>query len=122
MLGVLLDGEEMLITYDAKQQSDERVRQYAVYLRSNANTILEPSASDRPVITFHVTTVKVPDKTLASLRNATPENSLNVLKIPETERLALSEHITANISQVLYAILAELPMSTLEFLTNGGIL
>lgn len=120
MLGVLVDGEEMVITYNAEPVSGTRVRRFDLYLRSGASAILEPAENDRPFITVHALTENAPEETLAALKQATPDNSLNLLKLSDEELITFGEQITTNAVQTLYAALAELPTSTLNLLLNSG--
>lgn len=121
MAGVLVDGEEILFTYEAENTAaDTRVRKSDLYMRSGATAILEPAASDRPVIGFEIVTEPAGEETLAALENATADNSVNVLKLSDAEMQSLGNTIMTNGMQLLYTALGQLPTSTLGLLMSDG--
>lgn len=121
LLGMLADGEEIVVLYESENTADETcVRKADVYMRSGATAILEPSASARPVIGFVVTTEPAPAETLAALENANADNSVNVLKLSDAEMQALGNQIVTNAVQLFYNALGQLPTSTMNLLMSSG--
>jgi len=123
MLGMLADGEEVVVLYEAEQKAaDTRERSFDLYFRSNATSILTPAASARPVIGIKLVTEPAPAETLAALENANAENSVDVLKLSEAEWKALGEQISLNATQILYTALSQLPTSALSLLMSSGMM
>jgi len=121
MIGMLADGEEIVVMYEAENTAPEIRNQKAdVYTRSGATAILEPAASARPLFGVVIVTEPAPAETLAALENAAPESSLNVLRLSESELTALGEQILTNAMQALYTALSQLPTSTMNLLMNSG--
>ena len=119
MLGVLAEGEEIVITYEAENTApDTRVRGAALYMRSGANAILEPSASDRPMISFVLKSEPADESVLNALDTAKPETSVNVMKLSDEAMQALGSQLMANGMQVLYTALGQLPTSVLTMVMN----
>jgi len=119
MLGVLAEGEEIVITYEAENIApDTRVRGAALYMRSGANAILEPAASDRPMISFVLKSEPADESVLNALDTARPETSVNVMKLSDEAMQALGNQIMANGMQVLYTALGQLPTSVLTMVMN----
>lgn len=119
MLGVLAEGEEIVITYEAENTApDTRVRGAALYMRSGANAILEPAASDRPMISFVLKSEPADESVLNALDTAKPETSVNVMKLSDEAMQALGNQIMANGMQVLYTALGQLPTSVLTMVMN----
>ncbi len=120
MLGMLADGEEIIITYEAENTAaDSRVRGVALFTRSGATAILEPSAADRPLISFVINSEPASEETLAALESATAENSVNVLKLSDAEMQTLGNTVMTNGMQLLYTALGQLPTSTLNLLMSS---
>jgi len=123
MLGMLADGEEIIIAYDAQNvTADSRVRGVALYMRSGATAILEPAAADSPVISFVIKTEPAPEATLAALEKANADNSVDVLKLSDEQMQTLANTVMTNGMQLLYTALGQLPTSTLNLLMNSGIM
>lgn len=119
MLGVLAEGEEIVITYEAENIApDTRVRGAALYMRSGANAILEPAASDRPMISFVLKSEPADESVLNALDTAKPETSVNVMKLSDEAMQALGSQIMANGMQVFYTALGQLPTSVLTLIMN----
>lgn len=122
MLGFLVDGEELVITYRATAPENAvRERRVAVYLRSGATAILEPAASDRPIIGFKLVSEPAPEEVLAALENASEANSVNVLKLSEEEMQQMLTKVLSSGEQIYYNILGALPTSVLNLLAESGI-
>ncbi len=121
MLGLLGGGEEIVVLYQANNTAaDTRVREASVYMRSGANSILKPGASDRPVIGFSVKSEPASADKLAKLEKATPDNSVDVLKLSDAEMQTLSSSIMTNGLQVFYTALGMLPTSVLNLLMSSA--
>ncbi|MBR6571219.1 MAG: hypothetical protein IKK75_12285 [Clostridia bacterium] len=117
LLGMLVEGEEFVVTYNGESSdADTRVRKFDLYVRSGATAILQPAASDRPIIGFVVTTEPADEALLSDLENATAENSVNVMSLSEAELNALGETISTNFMQVYFTALSQLPTSVLNML------
>ena len=91
MLALMADGEEILFTYDAENpEADVRDRKVSLYLRSGAASIIEPAASDRPLITFRVVSRPADPALLADMESADASNSVNVMKLSDEEMQRLA--------------------------------
>ena len=115
MLAFLVDGEEMTIAYRGENtQPDVREREAALYLRSNATSIIEPAVSDRPLITFRVITSPADPQVLGKIENADGANSVNVMKLSDEELQTLFGEMSSRSMQAMYMALAKLPTSVLN--------
>lgn len=120
LFGMLVDEQEIVILYNAKNTAENvRERKADLYVRSDATAILQPSASDRPVIGVVVTTEPASADTLAALEKATADNSVNVLKLSDEEMQTLANQISTNAMQVFYSALSQLPTTTLNLLMGS---
>lgn len=120
LFGMLVDEQEIVILYNAKNTAENvRERKADLYVRSDATAILQPSASDRPVIGVVVTTEPASADTLAALEKATADNSVNVLKLSDEEMQTLANQISTNAMQVFYSALSQLPTTTLNLLMGN---
>ena len=123
MLGMLADGEEVVITYHGEPASGKkRIRQADLYVRSGATAILEPAASARPVIGFQVISEPASKDVLNALENATEQNSVNVFKLSETEMQNMLMEILNKGAQIYYNILGQLPTSVLNLMSESGMI
>ena len=112
---VLAEGEEVTVQYRAENtKPDVRRRSIALYLRSGATAIIPPAFSDRPLLTFEVTTSPADPSVLAAVEKADAHNSVNVMKLSDEEMQALGTGITTRAMQALYSALAKLPTSSLK--------
>ena len=120
MLGMLADGEEILVLYKAEEKPVDRCeRSFDLYLRSGATAILEPSASARPVLGLKAVTEPASADALATLEKADAATSVNVLKLSEQQLNELVNQISLNATQILYTALGQLPTSVLQLLMDS---
>lgn len=120
MLGLLADGEEVLILYKSEEKTaDICERSFDLYLRSEATAILEPAASARPVIGIKLVTEPAPVETLMALEAADRETSVNVLTLSEQQMQELAEQLSLNTMQIFYTALGQLPTSTLQLMMGS---
>ena len=120
-LAFLVDGEEMTIAYRAENtMPDVREREAALYLRSEAASIIPPAASSRPLITFKVVSSPADPDVLSKIENADASSSVNVLKLSDEEMQALVGDVTSRAMQAVYMALAKLPTSVLNLLMGEG--
>ena len=93
-----------------------RERDVALYLRSNAVNIIEPAASDRPLITFQVVSSPADPAVLSVIEAADADSSVNVFKLSDEGMQALVGDITNRAMQAAYTALANLPASVVQLL------
>lgn len=116
-LAVLAGGEEITLLYHGQNtQPDVRQRKVELYERSGATAIIAPAASDRPLITFELTTAQADPAVLETVKKADAHNSVNVMKLSAEEMQTLVSQIQTRSMQSVYTALAELPTSTLQLL------
>lgn len=117
---VLADGEEITLLYHAEEQEmDVRVRSVALYLRSDAVSIIPPAASDRPLIALNIVSEPADSAVLQALATATPESSVEVMKLSAEDMDALTTDISTRCMQTLYTALANLPASVLNLMMDS---
>lgn len=120
MLGFVVEGEEVVITYHAENTApDTREREAALYHRSGATAVLEPAGADRPLIGFELTTAPADDAVLSKLEKADSATSVNVMKLSAEEMQALASEVTGRAMQAFYTALGKLPTSTLGLFMGG---
>lgn len=119
LLGLLAGGEELVFTYHAENtQPDVRERQVQLYLRSNATAILEPAASDRPLIGFEIVTSPADPALLSALEQANAASSVDVMKLSDEGLQALMNGVSMRAQNALYTALPKLPTSVLSLAMN----
>ena len=112
---ILADGEELTFFYHAENhEADTRVRNLGIYLRSGATAIIPPAASDRPLITFEVTTSPADPALLGDLEAADASNSVNVMKLSSEGMEALIQSASMRSMSAVYGALGKLPTSALS--------
>lgn len=118
LAGMMVDGEALTVTLDAKPVgTDTRERVAALYMRDNASAIIAPAASERPLISFKLVSGPAAGNKLAAIEKATPDNSVNVMKLSDEEMEALVMEISGRSMQAVYTALGALPASVLNLLT-----
>lgn len=119
MLGLLMDGEELVFTYRAENtQPDVREREVQMYLRSNATAVLEPAASDRPLIGFEIVTSQADPALLSGLEQADATNCVDVMKLSDEALQTLMNGVSMRAQNALYTALPKLPTSVLNLAMN----
>lgn len=119
LAGMMVDGAAITVTLDAKPVgTDARERVAAIYMRDNASAIIAPAASERPLISFKLVSGPAAGDKLAVIEKATPDNSMNVMKLSDEEMEALITEIGGRSMQALYTALGALPASVLNLLSS----
>lgn len=116
IIGMLADSQEFVLTYSKAVVDGARNREVSVYTRSDATSILEPAASDRPLISIRLESKDVDDALLAAVKAATPETSVEALRLEGDEAETFLGALTTNAMQALYAALSKMPPSVLELI------
>lgn len=115
LFGILADGEEFVVDFGAKETDANVCQSFAsLYMRSDATAILEPAASDRPLITFNVLSQPADPAVLAVIDAADVSTSVDVLKLSEEEMQAFGNNVSSRAMQVLFTAMSKLPTSTLS--------
>lgn len=121
LAGMMVDDEALTVTLNAKPiGNDGRERTAALYLREDATAIIAPAASERPVITFKVTSGPANGDKLSAIEKATPDTSVNVMKLSAEEMQTLVTDISGRCMQALYTAMGNLPASVLNTLFSTG--
>lgn len=121
LAGMMVDDEALTVTLNAKPiGNDGRERTAALYLREDATAIIAPAASERPLITFKVTSGPAAGDKLSAIEKATAENSVNVMKLSAEEMQTLVADISGRCMQALYTAMGKLPASVLNTLFSTG--
>lgn len=121
LAGMMVDDEALTVTLNAKPiGNDGRERTAALYLREDATAIIAPAASERPVITFKVTSGPANGDKLSAIEKATPDTSVNVMKLSAEEMQTLVTDISGRCMQALYTAMGKLPASVLNTLFSTG--
>lgn len=119
-LAFLVEGEELQAKYHAENPAaDMREREVAFYLRSGAEAIIEPAASNRPIITFRVVTAPAAANVLEAIEKADTSNSVDVMKLSEDEMQALMEDAASRLMQAAFSAMGKLPTSTLNLVLGA---
>ncbi len=114
LLGILAGPQEINVAYNRTVDADAAVNVLDVYTRSGATSLLEPAASDRPIISLKVETKEVSGEELAAVAAATKENSVELLKMSQDEAQEFGAEVTTRASQLMFAVLSKMPASVLE--------
>lgn len=115
LIGLLADGEEVVVQFGSEEKADSVTECFAsVHLRSEATTILEPSASNRPLITFKVVSSPAKTDATAKIDAADYAATTDIMKMTSEEMEAFVNSVSTNAMQVLFTAMSKLPTSTLE--------
>lgn len=114
LFGLLSDGEEFVVQFGSEKAEAETVSFASLYMRSDATAILEPAASDRPLITFNVLSQPADHAVLAAIGAADASTSVDILKLSEEEMQAFGNNVSSRAMQVLFTAMSKLPTSTLS--------
>ena len=117
IFGILADGEEAVVQFGGEETA-ENVRECfaSLYLRSDATAILAPAASDRPIITFRVSSTEADCAAVDKLDNASLDTSVDIMKMTSEDMEAFVTNISSRAMQVLFTAMGKLPASTLTLL------
>ena len=120
-LGFLSGGTQMTIGYSCVNTGEDSDKSLDIYTRSNAVSILEPSPSDRPLITLKVTVARdASEDALTAVNAATPENSDQLLQMTSAEQEAFFTELQTKGMQVLMSVLSLLPASVMSVFMGGS--
>ncbi len=119
MAAMLVEGEEITVLYNAFNQGDTRTRRADLYLRSGASAIIEPAASDRPLIGFQVVSKAADPAVLEPVEKANSSSAVNVMKMSEEDLNDLMTDIEARAMQILFSAMSKLPASVMMLITEG---
>lgn len=116
ILAALADGEQITFLYEGADNGPVRERSIELYARSGAEAIIEPAASERPLITICLATQKADPARLADIDAATGETAVNVLGLSDAEMAELMNDIQSHVQQVAANLLGNLPGSVMQLL------
>lgn len=119
-LAMLAAQQQITLTYHAENQGNDRVRTLNLYNRGNAAAIIEPAASDRPIIGFQLISGPAEDSVLDEIDGATGEMAVNVMKLSAEELGSLAVDIQTRATQVLFTAMSKLPASVTQLLMGGS--
>lgn len=119
-LAVLMEDEQITFVYHGENVDDTRERTLAFYDRPNASAIVEPAASDRPIITVVVVSSEADEGRLEAIENATPETAVNVLKLSVEEMNEIINEASVRMMQAVYLGMSKLPSSVLMLIQGFG--
>ena len=121
LAGMMVDDDALTVTLSAKPiGNDGRERVAAIYLREDAAAIIAPAAAERPLITFKITSGPATGDKLSAIEKATPDSSVNVMKLSAEEMQTLVSDISSRCMQALYTAMGKLPDSVLNTLFSTG--
>lgn len=110
-LAMLAQGQQITLAYHGHNEGDSRMRTLDLYHRQNATAIIEPAASDRPVIGFRLTSGQVESSVLDQIDDATPDTAVDILKLSAQERKTLAADIQTRVIRAVSTAVANLPES-----------
>jgi len=115
---MLADGGELTVLYNAANEADVRTRHIDLYFRSGAASIIPPSASDRPLIGLVIATSPADSAVMEAMDTADPQSAQDVMQLSESEWNALAGQLELNGMTALYAMLGQLPSSTMALVQS----
>ncbi|MDD3334520.1 MAG: hypothetical protein PHI98_03275 [Eubacteriales bacterium] len=120
-LGLVADKSQITFGFTGKTEENSAAFDLSIYTRDDAASVIELSASDRPIITFHVIADGNADEAvLSAVNEATLESSTQLLKLSGEEQTKALQELQTSAMQVLYTLMGKLPASTLQMLTSSG--
>ena len=111
---MLADEVQLTVTYHASNDADVRTRKIDLYFREGAAGIIAPAASERPICGFVITTGPADPAVLEPIEEADSQTAQDVLQMSESEWNNLGGQIELKAMTALYAMLGELPSSTMS--------
>lgn len=119
-LAMLAESQQITFDYHGYNEGDSRMRTLDIYSRQNAMAIIEPAASDRPIIGFSLTSGQVESSVLDQIDDAAPDTAVNVLKLSSEDIEELVTGIQARATQAVFTALSSLPQSVSQLIMGGG--
>ena len=110
-LAMLVQSQQITFVYHGHNEEDQRLHTLDIYARDKATAIIEPAASDRPVIGFSLTSGQVENSVLDQIDDATPDTAVDILKLSAQERKTLAADIQTRVIQAVFTAVANLPES-----------
>lgn len=110
-LAMLVQSQQITFVYHGHNEEDQRLRTLDIYARDKATAIIEPAASDRPVIGFSLTSGQVESSVLDQIDDATPDTAVDILKLSAQERKTLAADIQTRVIQAVFTAVDNLPES-----------
>lgn len=110
-LAMLVQSQQITFVYHGHNEEDQRLRTLDIYARDKATAIIEPAASDRPVIGFSLTSGQVENSVLDQIDDATPDTAVDILKLSAQERKTLAADIQTRVIQAVFTAVDNLPES-----------
>lgn len=114
MFALLAEGGQLSVVYNAADKTDAREHSVALYFRDGAASIVEPAASERPLITFYVAEKEADPAVLADIDSATSETAVNILGLSNAGMMELMNEIQNQVQQVMINLFSNLPSSVLQ--------
>lgn len=116
-IAILADNNQMTFQIQAKEEAGVTNVLVSLLVRENATAIVEPTWSDKPLfsVAVQVKEVETP-AALTALASATPETSLQLLKMTEAELESELEAISGDAMSALMAGLSNLPAELLSLM------
>jgi len=120
ILALLAAGQQFTITYDATTEDFVRTRLAGVYLRDGAAAVIEPAASERPLISFQVVSQDADSDMVEAVERANADTAVNVLTLSEEGMNNLINNFYVHFTQVYANVLGNLPESILALMIDMG--
>lgn len=118
-LGMLLGGVQITFEYTGAKTADGKDKTIAIYERGEATSIVELSASDRPMVTLNESVNEnAPEEGLADVNAATVEGSMQLLQMSQEELETALGDIMTSAQSTLLTVMGLLPPSVLQLLTG----
>lgn len=120
-LAMHADSQQLTFTLEANELDNAQNVLVSILMRENATDIVEPTWSDKPLISvaLQIKDVETPAE-LAALKAATPETSIQLLKMSEAQLNAEMEAISTDAMSALFAGLSNLPPELLSLMISEG--
>ena len=118
-LGMLAAQQQITLAYHAENQGNDRVRTLNLYNRGNATAIIEPAASDRPIIGFQLVSGPADSGVLDEIDDANGDTAVNVMKLSAEELSSLAVGIQTRTAQALFTAMGKMPASVIQLLIGG---
>lgn len=119
-LAVLAGGDQITFMVQAAEENDVQNVLVSLMVRQDATAIVEPSWSDAPMVSV---AVQVKDAetpaALTALNAATPDTSMQLLKMSQEELQKEIEAISTDAMSALFAGLANLPAELMSLFMGG---
>lgn len=113
-LALLASGRQVTLVYHAENQGSDRVRTLNIYNRGNAVAIIEPAASERPLIGFQLISGLAEDSVLEDIEDADGDSAVNVMELSIEELQSLLTDIQVRCAKACFAALASMPDSLMQ--------